>query len=103
MILTGPAIAAAVQAGEITIEPYEPSRVSPNAYDWRLGDTIRVCDGDLDAATPTAFTEQSITGCACACCTTSSSTRASSAWEAITASWSRNASSVTAPPPDSTS
>ncbi|GGP48232.1 MULTISPECIES: deoxycytidine triphosphate deaminase [Streptomyces] len=60
MILTGPAIAAAVQAGEIIIDPYEPSRVSPNAYDWRLGDTIRVCDDDLDAATPTAFTEESI-------------------------------------------
>ncbi|WP_268220463.1 dCTP deaminase [Streptomyces sp. EMB24] len=60
MILTGPAIAAAVQADEITIDPYEPSRLSPNAYDWRLGDTIRVCDGDLDAATPTAFSEQPI-------------------------------------------
>ncbi|MFH9043349.1 dCTP deaminase domain-containing protein [Streptomyces sp. NPDC017966] len=60
MILTGPAIAAAVQAGEIIIDPYEPSRVSPNAYDWRLGDTIRICDDDLDAATPTAFTEESI-------------------------------------------
>ncbi|MGW2464877.1 dCTP deaminase, partial [Streptomyces sp. NPDC001761] len=31
------------------MDPYEPSRVSPNAYDWRLGNTIRVCDGDLDA------------------------------------------------------
>ena len=60
MILTGPAIAAAVQAGKITIDPYEPSRVSPNAYDWRLGNTIRVCDGDLDAAMPTTFTEQPI-------------------------------------------
>ncbi|MEV0689478.1 deoxycytidine triphosphate deaminase [Streptomyces sp. NPDC050388] len=60
MILTGPGIAAAVQAGEITIDPYDPARLSPNAYDWRLGDTIRICDGDLDAATPTAFTEQSI-------------------------------------------
>ncbi|MFD4610644.1 deoxycytidine triphosphate deaminase [Streptomyces sp. NPDC058440] len=60
MILTGPGIAAAVQAGEITIAPYDPTRISPNAYDWRLGDTIRVCDGDLDAATPTAFTERLI-------------------------------------------
>jgi dCTP deaminase len=60
VILTGPAIAAAVTAGEITIDPYDPARVSPNAYDWRLGDTIRVCDGDLDAASPTAFTEQTI-------------------------------------------
>ncbi|WP_445401109.1 dCTP deaminase [Streptomyces sp. LE64] len=60
MILTGPAIAAAVRAGEITIAPYDPARLSPNAYDWRLGDTIRVCDGDLDAAVATAFTERTI-------------------------------------------
>ncbi|GAX57766.1 dCTP deaminase [Streptomyces olivochromogenes] len=60
MILTGPAIAAAVHTGEITIDPYDPVRISPNAYDWRLGDTIRVCAGDLDAAAPTAFTEQHI-------------------------------------------
>ncbi|MFG3101711.1 deoxycytidine triphosphate deaminase [Streptomyces sp. NPDC048182] len=60
MILTGPAIAAAVSAGEITIAPYDPARLSPNAYDWRLGDTIRICDGDLDAAAPTAFTELAI-------------------------------------------
>ncbi|OKK02605.1 deoxycytidine triphosphate deaminase [Streptomyces sp. CB03234] len=57
MILTGHAIAAAHAAGEITIDPYDPACVSPNAYDWRLGDTLRVCDGDLDAAAPTAFTE----------------------------------------------
>ncbi|WKX72166.1 deoxycytidine triphosphate deaminase [Streptomyces sp. XD-27] len=60
MILTGPAIAAAIQADEITIDPYDPTRLSPNAYDWRLGDTIRICDSDLDAAAPTAFTEQTI-------------------------------------------
>ncbi|MFG3025259.1 deoxycytidine triphosphate deaminase [Streptomyces sp. NPDC048254] len=60
MILTGPAIAAAVQTGEITIEPYDPARLSPNAYDWRLGDILRVCDGALDAASPTAFIEQPI-------------------------------------------
>ncbi|MEU3175361.1 deoxycytidine triphosphate deaminase [Streptomyces sp. NPDC007000] len=60
MILTGPAISAAIQAGEITIDPYDPARLSPNAYDWRLGDTIRICDGDLDAAVPTAFAEQTI-------------------------------------------
>ncbi|MEV5507891.1 dCTP deaminase [Streptomyces orinoci] len=57
MILTGPAIAAAVAAGEISIEPFEANRLSPNAYDWRLGETLRICDGDLDAARPTAFTE----------------------------------------------
>ncbi|MFI9210981.1 dCTP deaminase domain-containing protein [Streptomyces sp. NPDC053253] len=60
MILTGPAITAAVHAGEITIDPYDPARVSPNAYDWHLGNTLRVCSGDLDAAVPTAYTEQTI-------------------------------------------
>ncbi|WP_275466585.1 dCTP deaminase domain-containing protein [Streptomyces noursei] len=60
MILTGPAIAAAIQAGEITIDPYDPARLSPNAYDWRLGNTLRVCDGHLDAGTPTTFTETDI-------------------------------------------
>ncbi|MQS35823.1 dCTP deaminase [Streptomyces katsurahamanus] len=60
MILTGPAIATAVRAGEITIAPYDPARLSPNAYDWRLDDTIRICDGDLDAAVATTFTERTI-------------------------------------------
>ncbi|MGW2317082.1 dCTP deaminase [Streptomyces sp. NPDC001680] len=60
MILTGPAIAAAVQAGEITIDPYDPRHLSPNAYDWQLGNTIRICDASLDAATPTTFAEQTI-------------------------------------------
>ncbi|MEV8018091.1 deoxycytidine triphosphate deaminase [Streptomyces sp. NPDC086554] len=60
MILTGPAIAAAVSAGEITIAPYDPARLSPNAYDWRLGERIRICASDLDAATPTTFTELTI-------------------------------------------
>jgi dCTP deaminase len=60
VILTGPEIAAAIQSGEITIDPYESARLSPNAYDWRLGATIRLCDGDLDAAVATATTEQTI-------------------------------------------
>ncbi|MEV7121162.1 dCTP deaminase [Kitasatospora griseola] len=60
MILTGSAIAAAVAAGEIAIEPFHPEQLSPNAYDWRLGETLRVCEGDLDAARPTAFTEITI-------------------------------------------
>ena len=57
MILTGPAIAAAHAAGDISIDPYDSDRLSPNAYDWRLGETLRVCSGDLDAATPTAYEE----------------------------------------------
>jgi dCTP deaminase len=60
VILTGLAIAAARAAGEITIEPYDPSRLSPNAYDWRLGETLHVCDGPLDAAQPTAAAERTI-------------------------------------------
>ncbi|MFI7337042.1 dCTP deaminase domain-containing protein [Streptomyces sp. NPDC050085] len=61
MILTGPAIADAVKAGDITIDPFDPARLSPNAYDWRLGDTLRICGGDLDAAAPTDFTERALT------------------------------------------
>ncbi|MFD8058486.1 MULTISPECIES: dCTP deaminase [Streptomyces] len=53
MILTGPAIAAARAIGAVTIDPYDPDRLSPNAYDWRLGETLRVCDGELDAAART--------------------------------------------------
>ncbi|MDJ0340431.1 deoxycytidine triphosphate deaminase [Streptomyces sp. H10-C2] len=60
MILTQAAIAAAVAAGEITIDPYDPEQLSPNAYDWRLGETLRTCDGELDAAQPTTFTETTI-------------------------------------------
>ncbi|MFG1804992.1 deoxycytidine triphosphate deaminase [Streptomyces sp. NPDC049040] len=57
MILTGAAIAAAHTAGEITIEPFDPTRLSPNAYDWRLGELLLACDGALDAARPTGVTE----------------------------------------------
>jgi len=57
MILTRQAISQAVASGDILIEPFEPARLSPNAYDWRLGDRIRVCDGELDAAVPTDYEE----------------------------------------------
>ncbi|MEV6154891.1 hypothetical protein AB0L53_31580 [Nonomuraea sp. NPDC052129] len=57
MILTGREIAAAISAGEITIAPFEPSRLSPNAYDWRLGERLRVCEGELDAAATTVLPE----------------------------------------------
>jgi dCTP deaminase len=60
LILTGPEICRAVAVGDITIEPFDVARVSPNAYDWRLGDTIQVCDGDLDAARPSKFVEKTI-------------------------------------------
>jgi dCTP deaminase len=56
VILTGPAIAAAIVRGDITIDPYDPARLSPNAYDWRLGDRIQTCHDPLDAARPTHCT-----------------------------------------------
>ncbi len=63
MILTATAIANAHQAGDILIDPYDPARLSPNAYDWRLGEQIRICGapgGVLDAAAPTEYTETTI-------------------------------------------
>ncbi|MFI7114477.1 dCTP deaminase domain-containing protein [Nonomuraea sp. NPDC050227] len=60
MILTGAAIGAAIDRGHITIDPYDPRRLSPNAYDWRLGDRIRICDGALDVARPADFEELAI-------------------------------------------
>ncbi|MEV5283101.1 deoxycytidine triphosphate deaminase [Streptomyces sp. NPDC051994] len=61
MILTREAITTAVEHGDIVIEPFAPERVSPNAYDWHLGDRIRVCEGDeLDAAAATRVSEHVI-------------------------------------------
>lgn len=61
MILTHEAIATAVERGDIVIEPFDAARISPNAYDWRLGDRIRVCEDDeLDAAAATRVTEHVI-------------------------------------------
>jgi dCTP deaminase len=60
MILTGPEIRRAVAAGDIAIDPFDPGRVSPNAYDWRIGDTIWVCDTDLDVMRPSEFVEHAI-------------------------------------------
>lgn len=62
MILTAAAIAAARMSGDITIDPFEPGRLSPNAYDWRLSEQIRVCGGTLDAAAVTRYDEQTIPG-----------------------------------------
>jgi dCTP deaminase len=64
MILTAAATAQACQAGDIVIDPYDAARLSPNAYDWRLGAQIRTCTGPasspLDAAAPTPYTEHVI-------------------------------------------
>lgn len=40
MILTGAAITEAVRAGDIVIDPFDPGRVNPNSYNYRLGDEI---------------------------------------------------------------
>lgn len=37
MILTGPAIRSAVEAGDIVVDPFEPSRINPNSVDVTLG------------------------------------------------------------------
>lgn len=42
MILTGSAIADAVQAYHITIEPFLPQHTNPNSHGYRLGDTLKV-------------------------------------------------------------
>lgn len=60
MILTAAAITEARRIGDIVIEPFEPTKLSPNAYDWRLGEQLRVCSGPLDAAAATAYTEHTI-------------------------------------------
>jgi hypothetical protein len=60
VILTAAAIAAAQRAGDIVIDPFDPGRLSPNAYDWRLGRQIRICAGMLDAATATSYSEHAI-------------------------------------------
>ncbi len=52
VVLISPPIAVAVHTRKITIAPYDPARLSPNAYNWRLGSTPRVGDGDLDTAAP---------------------------------------------------
>jgi dCTP deaminase len=60
VILTGPEIAKAVASGDIAIDPFDERRLSPNAYDWRLGDTLRMCETDLDAARESGFAEHPI-------------------------------------------
>ncbi|MEV0625339.1 dCTP deaminase domain-containing protein [Nonomuraea wenchangensis] len=60
MILTRQAIVSAVGSGDIVIEPFQQERVSPNAYDWRLGEQLWMCDGELDAAVPAEFAQLTI-------------------------------------------
>ncbi len=41
MILTGPEIVKQREAGHIIIEPFTPEQITPNSYDFRLGEEIR--------------------------------------------------------------
>ncbi len=50
MILSDQSIRDAIAAGDIVIEPYDPSRLGTNSYDVRLGKTLATYDdGVLDA------------------------------------------------------
>lgn len=56
MILTGPQIISGVERGDIVIRPFRKRQVTPNSYDFRLGDrcciyTARVLDPAKDNAT----------------------------------------------------
>ncbi|MGH3550646.1 MAG: dCTP deaminase [Pseudonocardiaceae bacterium] len=42
MILTGAEILAEFLAGRITINPFNPDRINPNSYNFRIGNTLRV-------------------------------------------------------------
>lgn len=44
MILTGDQIHAEVEAGRITIDPFDPECLEPNAYGFHLGATLLVYD-----------------------------------------------------------
>ena len=44
MILTGKEIAKEVLAGRIVIDPFTPSQVQPNSYDFRLSDKLLIYD-----------------------------------------------------------
>ena len=41
MILTGTAIADAVRRGDICLDPFDPSCLNPNSYNYRLGPILR--------------------------------------------------------------
>lgn len=52
MILTGDAISQAVEDGDIVIDPFDPTQVNPNSYNYRLGSQIyRVRPGESPDST----------------------------------------------------
>lgn len=44
MILTGPEIQQAVTQGDIVLDPFDPSLLNPNSYNYRLAPFIKVLD-----------------------------------------------------------
>ena len=40
--LTGKEIVRQIELGNIKIDPFDASRVNPNSYNLRLGDTLKV-------------------------------------------------------------
>jgi dCTP deaminase len=42
MILTGPAIRAALKAGKVVLDPFDRSQVNPNSYNYHLGRHLAV-------------------------------------------------------------
>jgi dCTP deaminase len=42
MILTGPAIKAAVKKGRIVLDPFDATNLNPNSYNYHLGDTLLI-------------------------------------------------------------
>jgi len=42
MILTGAEILEQQKAGRLRIDPFHPDQISPNSYDFRLGDALEV-------------------------------------------------------------
>ncbi|MFF5567700.1 dCTP deaminase [Streptomyces sp. NPDC012623] len=61
MILTGPEIHARVKSGEIEISPFAPAFLSPNSYDFHLGDTIGwYANKSLDCARDNHFESHTI-------------------------------------------
>ncbi len=47
MILSGMKIQEKVFSNEITIDPFFPSQINPNSYNFRLGKTLKVYDDEI--------------------------------------------------------
>jgi dCTP deaminase len=47
MILTGSEIIEQRRLGHIRIDPFDPEQISPNSYDFRLGDTVETYQSEI--------------------------------------------------------